>query len=85
MTFPDELVRQNDMVHAKIQLLLSLLRSIDLTFSKINGITFLKKNKEVKNFRKKVTRKSQPPDLQPKHPSTLNDNTFFYGKSENVD
>ena len=53
MTFPKDLVRQNDMVYAKIQLLLPLLRSINLTFSKINGTAFsVKKNGEVRIFRK---------------------------------
>ena len=46
VTFPKDLVRQNDMVYAKIQLLLSLLRSINLTFSKINGTAFSVKKME---------------------------------------
>ena len=46
MTFPKDLVRQNDMVYAKIQLLLSLLRSINLTFPKSTEQPFQSKKME---------------------------------------
>ena len=92
MTFPKDLVRQNDMVYAKIQLLLSLLRSINLTFSKINGTAFsVKKNGEVKIFGKRLQATANLQETanhytsQLKHSSSLNDNTFFDGKSKNAD
>ena len=71
MTFPKDLVRQNDMVYAKIQLLLSLLRSINLTFSKINGTAFsVKKNGEVKIFGKRLQDSQSTRNSQSLHFST---------------
>ena len=54
VTFPKDLVRQNDMVYAKIQLFLSLLRSINLTFSKINGTAFSVKKWRSEEIRKRL-------------------------------
>ena len=63
MTFPNDLVRQNDMVYAKSQLLLSLLRSINLTFfqNQRNSL-FSQKNGEVKIFRKRLQETANLPE-----------------------
>ena len=58
MTFPKDLVRQNDMVYAKIQLLLSLLRSINLTFPKSTEQPFQSKKWRSEDIRKKATKNS---------------------------
>ena len=62
VTLTKDLVRQNDMVYAKIQLLLSLLRSINLTFSKINGTAFSVKKWRSEDIQKKAApiHKKQP-------------------------
>ena len=91
MTFPKDLVRQNDMVYAKIQLLLSLLRSINLTFQNQRDSLFSQKNGEVKIFGKRLQKTANLQETanhytsQLKHSSSLNDNTFFDGESKNAD